>query len=152
MALSVAVYAALSHPLPMVDHVTPDRRSFIMSSVRTKDTKPELSLRRMLHRLGYRFRLHRKDLPGSPDIVFPARRKVIFVHGCYWHGHGCQWGKLPKSNQTYWLGKIRANQARDARNAADLQALGWGVLTIWQCELRRSDDALRRAVDFLQPD
>jgi len=133
----------------MVDHVASDRRSFIMSSVRTKDTKPELQLRRLLHRLGYRFRLHRRDLPGCPDIVFPSRRKVIFVHGCYWHGHECRWGKLPKSRLDYWQPKISANRDRDARNVRELGALGWASLTVWQCELREPESLRTRLVDFL---
>lgn len=103
----------------------------------------------MLHRLGYRYRLHRKDLPGSPDIVFPSRRKVIFVHGCYWHGHGCKWGKLPKSNETYWHEKIRANQARDTRNSSDLRALGWDICTVWECDLMDNRKTLQRVVDYL---
>lgn len=133
----------------MVDHVAPDRRSFIMSSVRTKDTKPEMLLRRLLHRLGYRFRLHRRDLPGSPDIVFPSRRKVVFVNGCYWHGHECRWGKLPKSRLDYWGPKIEANRERDERHTRDLERLGWAALTVWQCELKQPDSAVQRVVDFL---
>ena len=134
---------------PVVDHVPPDRRSFIMSSVRTKDTKPELVLRKALHGLGYRFRLHRKDLPGSPDIVFPSRRKVILVHGCYWHGHGCRWGKLPKTRLDYWQPKIEANRERDARNLSDLLSMGVTPLVVWQCELRELEDVIQRVVDFL---
>jgi DNA mismatch endonuclease (patch repair protein) len=134
----------------MVDHVAPDRRSYIMSRVRTKDTKPELLLRRLLHRLGYRFRLHRRDLPGCPDVVFPSRRKVVFVHGCYWHGHHCRWGKLPKSRLDYWGPKIEANRERDARHIRDLREVGWAALTVWQCELRRPDSAVQRVIDFLK--
>jgi len=133
----------------MVDHVDPKRRSKIMASVGTKDTKPEMIVRRHLHRLGYRYRLHRRDLPGSPDLVFPALKKVVFVNGCYWHGHECRWGKLPKSNATYWQDKIRTNRERDARNVADLRSLGWDVYTVWQCELRERDAALDRIVEYL---
>jgi len=120
-----------------------------MASVGTRDTKPEMIVRRHLHRLGYRYRLHRRDLPGSPDLVFPALKKVVFVHGCYWHGHECRWGKLPKSNATYWQDKIRTNRERDARNVADLRSMGWDVYTVWQCELREKDTALDRIVEYL---
>lgn len=137
--------------LQMADHVDTQTRSKIMASVRSKDTKPELVVRRFLHRQGYRYRLHRKDLPGSPDIVFPSRRKVLFVHGCYWHGHRCRWGNLPKSNATYWHDKIRANRERDARNVSDLRLLGWDVHTVWQCELRDKPSAFERIVEYLRP-
>lgn len=133
----------------MADTRTPAQRSRIMAAVGTKDTGPELAVRRALHRLGYRFRLHRRDLPGRPDIVFPSRRLVIFVHGCYWHGHGCSNGRPPKSNESYWGPKIDENRARDARNAAALDSLGWTVRTIWQCELKdaaRLDSYLDRLV------
>lgn len=120
-----------------------------MSSVRNKNTAPEVVLRRALHSLGYRFRLHRKDLPGSPDIVFPSRRKAIFVHGCYWHGHGCRWGKLPKSRLDYWTPKIEANRARDARRVDEMLRLGWAPMVVWQCELRNPDATVQRVVDFL---
>ncbi|WP_102227141.1 very short patch repair endonuclease [Acidimangrovimonas sediminis] len=134
----------------MVDHVTPERRSFIMSKVGQKDTKPELALRRALHRLGYRYRLHRRDLPGTPDLVFPARRKVIFVHGCFWHGHGCRWGRLPKSRPEYWLPKIETNRERDRKAVTALREAGWEPLVVWQCELRDLEAAVGRVVDFLE--
>lgn len=118
----------------MADNRTPEQRRRIMQSVQTRNTGPELSVRRILFNLGYRYRLHRRDLPGSPDIVFPGRRKVIFVHGCYWHGHGCAKGRLPKSRLEYWGPKIEANRARDKRNRRDLKATGWSALTVWQCE------------------
>lgn len=133
----------------MTDHVAPDRRSFIMSKVGQKDTAPELRLRRALHSLGYRYRLHRRDLPGTPDLVFPSRRKVIFVHGCFWHGHICRWGKLPKSRLEYWLPKIEANKERDNRALTLLADKGWQVLVVWQCELRDVSKALPRVVAFL---
>ena len=119
-----------------MDTLTPSQRSERMSRVRDRDTLPEMIVRRMLHRLGYRFRLHRKDLPGKPDLVFVARRKVVFVHGCYWHGHGCRIGKPAKSNVEFWAAKMEANRARDARNEAALRAMGWDVLVVWQCWLR----------------
>ena len=120
----------------MVDRVSTEVRSRIMASVQTKNTGPELAVRRIVHGLRYRFRLHRKDLPGSPDLVLPGHRKVIFVHGCYWHGHRCKWGRLPKSRLDYWASKIATNQARDARNRLDLRRAGWKVLTIWECEIK----------------
>lgn len=136
----------------MADHVNPERRSYIMSSVRSKDTKPELLVRRTLHRLGYRYRIHRRDLPGSPDLVFPSRKKTIFVHGCFWHGHGCQWGHLPKSKLDYWKPKIEANQARDQRNVKALSDAGWSVKVVWQCELRNLEAAMEKIVEFLEAD
>jgi DNA mismatch endonuclease (patch repair protein) len=134
----------------MADRLTPEARSALMSRIRGKDTKPELAVRRMLHSMGYRFRLHRKDLPGRPDIVFPGRRKVIFVHGCFWHGHGCKIGRPPGSRLEYWGPKIEANRTRDRRKSAELRASGWSVATLWQCALRSPglDARLRR---FLGP-
>ncbi|RYD85442.1 MAG: DNA mismatch endonuclease Vsr [Verrucomicrobiaceae bacterium] len=120
----------------MTDTRSPEQRRRIMQSVKTEDTGPELAIRRALHAAGFRFRLHRRDLPGSPDIVLPGRRKAIFVHGCFWHGHDCAKGKLPKSKPEYWGPKIAANRARDARNLRELKALGWRTLTVWQCELK----------------
>ena len=134
----------------MADHETADRRSYIMSMVRQKDTKPELALRRALHRLGYRFRLHRRDLPGSPDIVFPSRKKVVFVHGCFWHGHGCRWGQLPKSRPEYWKPKIETNKERDKRALTELREAGWGPFVVWQCELRDLEGAVGRVEAFLK--
>jgi DNA mismatch endonuclease (patch repair protein) len=108
-----------------------------MARVKAKDTKPEMTVRRLAHGLGYRFRLHRKDLPGSPDLVFPARGKVIFVHGCFWHGHDCPRGsRQPKQNAHYWRAKIERNRARDAAAVAALEDQGWAVLTLWECELK----------------
>lgn len=107
-----------------------------MARVRRKDTAPELAVRQMLHALGYRFRLHRRDLPGTPDIVFPSRRLAIFVHGCFWHGHGCAKGRPPKSSTSYWSEKLAANKARDVRKREELEQAGWLVETIWQCELK----------------
>src|SRR5712664_2810518 len=109
---------AINNASAMADTRTKEQRSRIMKSVGTYHTGPELTVRRLLHRLGYRYRLHRRDLPGRPDIVFPGRRKAIFIHGCFWHGHDCSKGKLPKSRTEYWTAKIRANQDRDARAVA----------------------------------
>lgn len=106
-----------------------------MQKVQTKDTGPEKKVRSILHGLGYRFRLHRKDLPGTPDIVFPGRRLAIFVHGCFWHAHGCRKGQPPKSRQEYWQPKLQANRTRDIRNVEALEQAGWRVGVVWQCEL-----------------
>jgi DNA mismatch endonuclease (patch repair protein) len=108
-----------------------------MSAIRGKDTKPEMIVRRLVHRLGYRFRLHRRDLPGAPDIVLPRHRKIILVHGCYWHMHSCRWGSVtPKTNEAFWQAKRTGNVERDKRNVAELKRLGWKILTVWECEKR----------------
>ena len=109
----------------------------MMSGIRGKDTKPELIVRRGLHALGFRYRLHAKDLPGKPDIVLPRWQAVIFVHGCFWHGHDCARGaRAPKANAAYWRGKIEGNRARDTRVQAELRALDWRPVVVWECELR----------------
>ena len=120
----------------MADTRTPEQRRRIMQAVGTEDTGPERVVRRLLHGHGYRYRLHVKDLPGRPDIVFPGRQKAIFVHGCFWHGHGCEKGKAPKSRLDYWGPKLKANAERDVAQRMQLEALGWSVLTVWQCETR----------------
>ena len=134
----------------MTDTRTPEQRTAIMRAVGTKNTGPELLVRRLLHAEGYRFRLHRKSLPGSPDIVLPGRKKAIFVHGCFWHGHGCAKGRLPKSRKTYWGKKIAANHARDAANISALQRLGWSTLVVWQCETKLTNRLTRRLVRFVE--
>lgn len=120
-----------------------------MQQVKNKDTGPERTVRSLLHSLGYRFRLHRKDLPGTPDIVFPSRRLVVFVHGCFWHGHGCRIGKLPKSRLDYWEPKISTNRERDFRKEAALTLSGWRVVVVWQCELSDIDTLRARLVRLL---
>ena len=128
----------------------PLNRSETMARVRSRDTKPELLVRRLLTKLGYRYRLHRADLPGKPDVAFIGRRKAIFVNGCFWHGHDCKKGsRRPKSNQDYWLTKISKNQKRDAVNQAALLNLGWDVLILWECELRNQDQLAQRLKNFL---
>ncbi len=129
----------------------PDRlRSAIMRSVKSTNTRPEMIVRSLAHRLGFRFRLHRKALPGSPDLVFVGRRKVIFVHGCFWHGHDCKRGsRMPKANAHYWSSKIAGNMARDAKTQAALAAAGWGVLIVWECETKDSEALRARILDFL---
>lgn len=119
-----------------MDTRTAEQRSRIMKSVGTSHTGPELLVRRILHGMGYRFRLHRSDLPGKPDIVLPRFKIAIFVHGCFWHGHRCKKGRAPKSRQEYWLPKLAANCARDKRQLKAIRALGWSALTVWQCETK----------------
>lgn len=133
----------------MTDTHTPEQRRRNMARVKNKNTAPELKVRSTLHRLGYRFRLHRRDLPGSPDIVLPRHRKVIFVHGCFWHGHDCPRGKRPATNQDFWDDKLDRNLARDRAARRALAAQGWQTLVIWEC--RTSDDDLRsQLLDFLE--
>jgi DNA mismatch endonuclease (patch repair protein) len=119
-----------------MDTLTPAERSERMRGIRSKDTKPEMRVRRLVHGMGYRYRLHDRRIPGTPDIVFRRRRRAIFVHGCYWHGHDCKLGRLPKSRLSFWREKIAANRRRDARVRAEMQALGWSALVLWECELR----------------
>lgn len=126
-----------------------------MRKIRSKDTAPELTVRKIVYGLGVRYRLHRKELPGHPDLVFAGRKKVIFVHGCFWHQHeACSGGRLPRSRNEYWDEKLRRNVERDRKNKTRLKEMGWDALTIWQCELAGSDaiakctEALR---GFLQP-
>lgn len=135
----------------MVDNRSPESRSALMSRIGGKDTAPELAVRKLLHALGYRFRLHRRNLPGSPDIVFPSRRKAIFVNGCFWHAHGCRIGRPPKSRPEFWLPKLQKNRLKDARNVRALRALGWGVLTVWQCQTSPRGRMEDRLVSFLGP-
>lgn len=121
-----------------------------MRRIRSTDTAPELAVRRLLYRLGYRYRLHRKELPGRPDLVFLKRRKVIFVHGCFWHVHTCNAGRQPKTNQVYWSAKLARNVERDALNQAALLALGWESLVVWECQLHIPGlDLERTLVAFL---
>lgn len=119
-----------------MDRITRERRSAIMSRIRSRDTRPERLIRRLLHALGYRFRLHRKELPGKPDVVLPKYRTVVLVHGCFWHGCGkCDRGtRVPKTNTAFWLEKIAANRRRDEQVRQALTAAGWKVLTVWACE------------------
>ena len=120
-----------------------------MSSGGTKDTGPELLLRRLLHKAGYRYRLHSTNLPGRPDIAFPGRRKAIFVHGCFWHSHGCPKGKPPKSRGEYWEPKLKANRERDDLRLRQLDELGWSSMVVWQCELQDAESAFTRVREFL---
>ncbi len=121
-----------------------------MRAVKSTNTRPEKVVRSLAHRLGFRFRLHRKALPGNPDLVFVSRRKVIFVNGCFWHGHDCKRGdRQPKANASYWSAKIAGNKARDVKAHAALAAAGWDVLTIWECETKEVEPLRARLADFL---
>jgi DNA mismatch endonuclease (patch repair protein) len=135
-----------------MDKLSSERRSANMRQIRSENTAPELLLRKMLHRLGYRFRVHRKDLPGKPDLVFPSRRKVIFVHGCFWHQHsGCREGRVPQSRRDYWEPKLARNKQRDAAAQTALAALGWKTLVLWECDIKDTAAAVQRAGAFLGP-
>ena len=127
-----------------MDRVSPEQRSRNMARVKSRNTGLELKVRSLISHMGYRYRLYRSDLPGTPDIVFPGRRSVIFIHGCFWHGHVCKRAALPASNRTFWQRKITKNQARDERARCELLAGGWKILTIWECESR--DVALLRKI------
>ncbi|MGB6247869.1 MAG: DNA mismatch endonuclease Vsr [Terriglobales bacterium] len=123
-----------------MDVHTPKQRSFNMSRIRGKDTSPEMKVRHLLHSLGYRYRLHVRDLPGCPDIVMPRHRVLIFVHGCFWHMHKCRFGRVvPKTNTEFWQTKRSGNTERDRRNARQLRKDGWAVLTVWECETRNQE-------------
>lgn len=135
----------------MTDSMSSERRSSLMSRIRGADTGPEITVRRLAHSLGFRFRLHRRDLPGTPDIVFPRLKKVVLVHGCFWHHHqdpGCRNAVLPKTRAEWWRAKLSANVARDARNMERLSAEGWDVLVLWECEVRSGGFETKLA-DFL---
>ena len=136
-----------------MDTLTPEERSERMSRVRGKDTKPEMLVRRLVHAMGYRYRLHRRDLPGNPDIVFPSRRKVIFVHGCYWHRHPkCKLARIPKSRQEFWVPKLEGNQKRDFANQKRLRGLGWDLMVIWECQTGDREGLADRIKSFLGGD
>lgn len=135
----------------MADFMSPERRSAHMAKIRSKDTKPEIMLRRMLHRDGLRYRLHDRRLPGKPDLVFAGRRKVIFVNGCFWHGHDCPVGsRLPKSNTEFWANKRLRNQERDATQRIQLEDQGWRYLDVWECEVLADVDLVRHVRLFLE--
>lgn len=134
-----------------MDKLTPQHRSWLMSRIRSKNTSPELAVRRMVFRMGYRYRLHGKQLPGKPDLVFAGRRKVVFVNGCFWHGHeGCRYARLPKTRIVFWRAKRKMNRARDRANIALLEKSGWKVLTVWQCELKDPQALLSKLYDFIE--
>lgn len=134
----------------MSDIFDKDKRSEIMSKICSKNTKPELFVRKLIFSLGYRYRLYRNDLPGKPDIVFVGKKKVIFVNGCFWHGHNCKRASLPKTNKKFWENKISKNVERDKINIKKLHDLGWESLTIWQCGLKNKDILIEKINSFLQ--
>jgi DNA mismatch endonuclease (patch repair protein) len=140
MASRAAAHAGVS-----TDVFTPAQRSAVMRRVKGRNTKPELKLRRLLTRLGLRYRLHRKDLPGSPDIAMIGKKTAIFMHGCFWHGHDCKRGaRQPKTNADYWTTKIERNRARDAVSIAKLEDIGWRAVVVWECELNDEDALAER--------
>jgi len=133
-----------------MDSISSSRRSEIMSRIRSSDTHPEMQVRRLLHRLGYRYALHRRDLPGVPDLVFPSRRKIVLVQGCFWHQHkGCSDGRIPKSRVRYWEPKLQRNVERDRRNISKLRRDGWSVMLVWECDTANADSLRKRLVRFL---
>lgn len=125
-------------------------RSALMARIRSKDTKPEKAVRSILHRLGFRFRLHQENLPGKPDIVLSRHRKIILIHGCFWHGHSCVLASKPKSNEDYWRRKIKTNRSRDRRVRAALASQGWLVYELWECEIRRMTGLVQKLIDFMR--
>lgn len=134
--------------------ISQEKRSVIMKSIRSSNTKPELRVRKILHSLGYRYRLHAKGLPGSPDIVFYSRKKVIFVHGCFWHQHpddNCRSSIKPRTNTEYWDSKLRRNIERDLQNQNDLVSLGWDYLILWECEIDDIEPLVHKIIFFLGP-
>lgn len=137
----------------MTDILTPEQRRHCMQSIRGKDTKPEIKVRKVCHALGYRFRLHRRDLPGSPDLVFPRLRLCLFVHGCFWHRHpGCKFAYMPKSRMEFWQNKFEGNVERDNRTESNLRKLGWRVEIIWECETKDSAQLVERLSLILNKD
>lgn len=132
------------------EHEVDKARSQQMRLIRSKDTKPELKIRRALFALGYRYRLHPKNLPGKPDLTFPSRKKAIFIHGCFWHRHeGCKKNRTPKSKLEYWEPKFASNMARDQRNQEALTETDWRFMIVWECELKQLDQTIQRITDFL---
>jgi DNA mismatch endonuclease (patch repair protein) len=135
----------------MADHVDPATRSRIMSAVHSKDTMPEVRVRKMLHSMGYRYRLHVAKLPGKPDIVFPSRHKIVFVHGCFWHRHrSCRYATTPKTRPEYWEEKFSANVTRDRATVRKLKQMGWTIATVWQCQLKNPERLAERLHEFLE--
>jgi DNA mismatch endonuclease (patch repair protein) len=135
----------------MTDVLTRKQRKYCMSRIRGKDTAPEIAVRRLVHRLGYRFRLHKRELPGCPDIVLPRHKKVIFVHGCFWHMHRCRYGRVrPKTNKRFWEKKRTGNVGRTRKDIRALRRLGWKVLVIWECQTRDTKSLYSRLKAFLK--
>lgn len=134
----------------MTDGLTPEARSRLMSRIRGKDTKLEMRVRRIIWSMGLRYRLHRRDLPGCPDLVFANRRKVIFIHGCFWHRHeGCSASRIPKSNVDFWADKLEKNRLRDVTVQSHLREMGWNVLVVWECETKKREELILKIKNFL---
>lgn len=151
MSRKTSKKALASKGSPSTDVLTPQQRSHCMSRIRGKDTVPELVVRRLVHALGYGFRLHRRDLPGTPDMVFVRHKRVILIHGCFWHRHSCKLGQPnPKQNARFWKAKLRGNVERDKRNLRELRRQGWTVLTIWECQIGDLVGLRRRIATFLR--
>jgi DNA mismatch endonuclease (patch repair protein) len=135
-----------------MDTLSLTERSVRMSRVKGKDTKPELAVRSLVHRMGFRYRLHVRSLPGQPDMVFSSKKRVIFVHGCFWHRHtGCALCRMPKSKLDFWKPKLEGNRQRDLRNQSKLRRTGWRILTIWECQVGDEDKMKQRVMKFLRP-
>lgn len=134
----------------MPDNRSPESRSALMARIMAKNTQPEWIVRRLMHGMGFRYRLHRRNLPGSPDLIFPSKKKAVFVHGCFWHAHGCKIGRPPKSRPEFWLPKLARNKERDELNDERLRALGYDVLTVWQCETRRPEELAPKLRAFME--
>lgn len=133
----------------MADQVDPQTRSRIMAKIKSKDTSPEMAVRKAVHAAGFRYRLHRADLPGKPDLAFSRHKLAVFVHGCFWHGHRCRRFRMPSSNQAYWTRKIQRNRERDARAAEALAEMGWERIVIWECELEAGTERLIARLEML---
>ncbi len=133
-----------------MDNLTKKQRSYCMSKIKSKNTNPEILVRSFIHRMGYRFRLHCKELPGKPDIVLPRYKKIIFVHGCFWHRHNCRYGRvIPKTNKKYWDNKRKGNVERFKKNASQLKKLGWNIFIVWECQTRDIEKLKNKISDFL---
>lgn len=138
----------------MADIVSPAKRSLMMAGIKGKNTKPEILIRSALHRKGFRFRIHQKSLPGNPDLVFPKYKAVVFVHGCFWHGHTCSLFKMPSTRTEFWENKIAGNRSNDAKKEGELRASGWRILVIWECSLRGKmklpfDEVIEKSTNWL---
>lgn len=135
-----------------MDKISQERRRKNMQAIKSKNTKPEMVVRRLIHEMGFRYRLHGKNLPGKPDLVFSTRKKVIFIHGCFWHAHSnpeCKISRVPKSNEEFWIPKLEATSIRDRKHITELQSLGWKSLVIWECEIKNKDILIKNITKFL---
>lgn len=136
-----------------MDKLSPEMRSENMRRIRAKDTEPEMMVRRLIHGMGFRYRLHKRDLPGKPDIVFTKKKKAVFVHGCFWHRHDsvrCKISRMPKSNKSYWKNKLAHNKERDEKNLVELKKTGWKTLVVWECQAKKSPALGKKITEFLR--